>query len=257
MVTQDLDYGKEYFCHYCGGLGYTLVTLYPSLKPFVEAIIETLLELYGHSNELKVLDIGCARGYLVKMLRDYGIESFGVDISQYAILVAPSDIKPYLYVCDVAREKLPFSDEFFDLCVSIATFEHIDPKSLRSHTLREVRRVLKPSGVLVINVPNPLILSEREREEHVFVVGKDTWINFIEASGFRYDPRLTRLFERVRRRENKSMLRYHVNLLRLIYKRSSRYIKTLPDSIHTMIAYMVLLRRTLLPNDFSIVFIKL
>lgn len=42
------------------------------------------------------LDVGCAKGYLVKQLRELGITAYGIDISDYAIDQAPADVRPYL-----------------------------------------------------------------------------------------------------------------------------------------------------------------
>ncbi|MDH3324467.1 MAG: methionine biosynthesis protein MetW, partial [Candidatus Peregrinibacteria bacterium] len=44
----------------------------------------------------KVLDFGCAKGYLVKAFRILDIDAYGCDISRYAISEADKDIAPYL-----------------------------------------------------------------------------------------------------------------------------------------------------------------
>ena len=46
----------------------------------------------------RVLDAGCAKGFLVEALRDRGIEAFGVDISEYAISEVRPDIREYCRV---------------------------------------------------------------------------------------------------------------------------------------------------------------
>ncbi len=43
-----------------------------------------------------VLDVGCAKGFLVRALRDLGIEAFGADVSEYAIDSADRSIRQYL-----------------------------------------------------------------------------------------------------------------------------------------------------------------
>lgn len=54
--------------------------------------LKTVLGLAGN----KVLDYGCAKGYLVKGFRLLGVDAWGYDISKYAIKNAPHEIKPYL-----------------------------------------------------------------------------------------------------------------------------------------------------------------
>src|SRR5437867_12330579 len=53
----------------------------------------------------RVLDAGCAKGFLVESLRDRGIEAFGIDISEYAISEVRPDIRPY---CRVGSLVIPF-----------------------------------------------------------------------------------------------------------------------------------------------------
>ena len=50
--------------------------------PFFEMIAERIVDIF---NPKKVLDAGCACGYLVAALRDKGVEAYGIDISDYAI----------------------------------------------------------------------------------------------------------------------------------------------------------------------------
>jgi len=49
----------------------------------------------------KVLDIGCAYGFLVEDLRSFGVDAYGIDISQYAYDQATPEVQPYLTVADV------------------------------------------------------------------------------------------------------------------------------------------------------------
>lgn len=87
----------------------------------------------------KVLDIGCAKGYLVKALRWMGREAYGFDISDYALKMADSEVKKYL-------TKEP-PDMEFHFGIAKDVFEHI--------RLCELRRLLTKMriGVLFIIVP--------------------------------------------------------------------------------------------------------
>lgn len=60
--------------------------------PMVRAIVKHC----GIETTDRVLDFGCARGYVVKALRMEGIEAFGTDISKWAIDNAPEEVKPFL-----------------------------------------------------------------------------------------------------------------------------------------------------------------
>jgi ubiquinone/menaquinone biosynthesis C-methylase UbiE len=55
---------------------------------------------------------------------------------------------------------LPFADASFDAVVSFETIEHVDG-ALQEQMLRELRRVLKPGGFLVISSPNKAVYSDK------------------------------------------------------------------------------------------------
>jgi SAM-dependent methyltransferase len=68
-----------------------------------------------------VLDAGCAMGFLVESLRKKGVQSFGIDISEYAIQKVHPDVRPY---CQVASITDAFPQRY-DLIVSIEVLEHM------------------------------------------------------------------------------------------------------------------------------------
>jgi 2-polyprenyl-3-methyl-5-hydroxy-6-metoxy-1,4-benzoquinol methylase len=57
------------------------------------------------SDGREVLDVGCAKGFLVRHLRSLGIDAWGCDISEYAIARAPDDVREHVWVARV--EDLP------------------------------------------------------------------------------------------------------------------------------------------------------
>jgi SAM-dependent methyltransferase len=79
----------------------------------------------------RVLDFGCAKGFIVKALRILGIESFGVDVSAYAISQAPAEVAPYCSVIADCHDPACFS-QHFDWLVSKDVFEHIAESELRT-----------------------------------------------------------------------------------------------------------------------------
>jgi SAM-dependent methyltransferase len=85
-----------------------------------------------------VLDVGCAKGYLVYVLRVRGVEAYGVDWSRYAIEHGCPDARPYLLRASAIR--LPFADKRFALAASFDVLEHQDPQNA-SLALRDCARV--------------------------------------------------------------------------------------------------------------------
>lgn len=112
-------------------------------------VARALAEHYGLKPGMRVLDVGCGKGFLLYELTRAvpGIEVAGIDISAYAIESAKEDVRPFLDVGN-ARE-LPFEDNSFDLVVSMTTFHNLTVMDLFS-ALREVVRVGKGTAQYIL-----------------------------------------------------------------------------------------------------------
>lgn len=88
----------------------------------------------------RVLDIGCAKGFLVKDLRDAmpGLEVFGVDISEYALMHCHPDVVGRLHLG--SADHLPFPDDSFDCVLSLDTVHNL-PRPRAAMALREIQRL--------------------------------------------------------------------------------------------------------------------
>lgn len=75
----------------------------------------------------KVLDYGCAKGYLVKALRILDIEAFGCDISKYAISEVDKDMKDYCKLME--NGNMPFDYNFREV-IAKDVFEHFNESQL-------------------------------------------------------------------------------------------------------------------------------
>jgi SAM-dependent methyltransferase len=101
-----------------------------------------------------VLDLGCASGAFFPELINKGYEVTGVDsvpvmIEQANKLCKELEITVNLKLEDCA--KLSFQDSSFNVCIAVGLIEH-QMEDLT--TLREVRRILKDDGILVITIRN-------------------------------------------------------------------------------------------------------
>jgi ubiquinone/menaquinone biosynthesis C-methylase UbiE len=99
-----------------------------------------------------VLDAGCGTGYGAQILQMAGAASLtAVDISSEAVAATAGRVSP----ADVVRadlRDLPLEDDSFDLVVCWEVIEHVDEGE---RAISELRRVLKPSGILLVSSPNP------------------------------------------------------------------------------------------------------
>jgi SAM-dependent methyltransferase len=137
--------------------------------------------IYRALQPKRSVDIGCAKGYLVGSLNDLGIDSFGVDISGYAVSAADQKIKERLSVTDAEESPLPFSDNYADFVSILEVLEHLH--SFRLIT-SEARRILKISGYLLISTPNPQGRFAKIDPTHVSVNRRGYWIKLFAKEGF-------------------------------------------------------------------------
>jgi len=71
----------------------------------------------------KVLEIGCAKGFIVKDLRDLGVDCRGMDVSQYAFDQAESAVQPFLTVGDARTDLSQFGINEFAWVFSLRFWE--------------------------------------------------------------------------------------------------------------------------------------
>lgn len=108
----------------------------------------------------KVLDVGCGRGEVVFQTANRGAISTGLDFSLDTIKIA-QDVRGMhtpeirnrinFVLCD--GEEIPFPDNTFDKVFLLDIVEHLSNEEIHA-VLLEIRRVLKPNGLLIIHTPN-------------------------------------------------------------------------------------------------------
>lgn len=114
------------------------------------AFARDLAKHYGLKPGDRVLDIGCAKGFLLHDFREAvpGIEVAGLDISGYAIERAMDDVKPFVQVGNATA--LPYPDKSFDLVVSINTLHNLLIFDLFK-ALQEIERVGRRHKYLILD----------------------------------------------------------------------------------------------------------
>ena len=97
---------------------------------------------------LRILDIGCGSGLMLKSLRDFG-DVYGMDASSSAIKFSKTlhngTIKKGLLPWQI-----PFQEDFFDLIVALDVIEHVDEDQ---EALISINNLMKKEGLLILTVP--------------------------------------------------------------------------------------------------------
>lgn len=140
------EFGKDFF----DGdrkYGYGGFTYNPR---FWQPVIPDIVNEYNLSNKSTLLDIGCAKGF---MLFDFSllypdIASCGLDISEYAVNCAVPQIKDRLKVGNATD--LPYEDDSFDLVISINTIHNLERDDLIK-SLKEIQRVSKKYSFITVD----------------------------------------------------------------------------------------------------------
>jgi ubiquinone/menaquinone biosynthesis C-methylase UbiE len=115
-----------------------------------------------------VLDIACGEGYGSNLLAASAGAVSGVDLDNDVVIAATQKYKrPNLAFKQGDATKIPFNDAVFDVVVSFETLEHHDK---HQEMIFEVKRVLRPGGILVISTPDKLIYSDRKKYANPFHV---------------------------------------------------------------------------------------
>ena len=98
-----------------------------------------------------VLDIACGTGYGVGLLGSKASFVAGVDIDIDAVISAKSECGENAAAILGNGLGLPFADNTFGVITSFETLEHLNE---RTRFLSELRRVLRPGGILFLSTPN-------------------------------------------------------------------------------------------------------
>jgi len=113
-----------------------------------------LIAGFALARDARILDIGTSTGTNLRLLRELGFtRGEGLDASAEAVRWCAE--KGYGKVTQGDVCALPFDDASFDLVLATDIIEHVDDDGA---ALREIRRVLKPGGRVLITVPAFMLL---------------------------------------------------------------------------------------------------
>jgi SAM-dependent methyltransferase len=178
-------YDEEYFQPHNRKSSYIYPFTWEVEREGCMACAKTIIEHFNPSN---VLELGCAKGFLLKALKELkpDIEVVGCDISRFAL---ENLIEPFpVFLCDV-RDGIPVKSQSFDVVVATNLLEHIDHEYVAG-VIAELRRVSR-RWVFVsmpISLQNANLLHLGD-QSHVSVLPLSYWICQFYRHGFLLDIR--------------------------------------------------------------------
>lgn len=103
------------------------------------------------------LDIGSGTGELIELMqKEFKVTSTACDYTDQLMQIPGQKVD----VVDLNTEALPYPDATFDLVTMTEVVEHIEH---HHRTMREIYRILKPGGLVVLSTPNILNVKSRLR----------------------------------------------------------------------------------------------
>lgn len=179
------QFGRDFFDgnrnHGYGGFNYS--------PRFWQPVIPTFQQHWNLDKNSSVLDVGCAKGFMMHDLAELipGITVKGIDISEYAVAHAIDDMKPHVQVA--CATKLPFPDKSFDITISINTVHNLEREEC-AMALQEIERVSRKGSYITVDAyRNP---EEKKRMDAWNLTAKtilsvDDWVQFFKDVGYTGD----------------------------------------------------------------------
>lgn len=140
-------------------------------------------ELAGMKRCQSIYDLGCGKGALVHHLVAKGYDAYGIDLQKGERVIQADLNRP-----------LPLPSQSVDCVTSLANLEHLEQPDVN---LREIHRILKPGGKLILTTPSTAakpvleflafklkLIDAREILDHKRYYSKKTLQQALKAAGF-------------------------------------------------------------------------
>lgn len=153
------------------------------IDPFLKSLRIQVSEFSSLKNGDKAIDVCCGSGTQAEAYSAKGVCTTGIDLDETMINLARKHSKglmrPPEFILADARN-LPYKDASFDYA-SISLAIHDKDRKLRSEIISEMKRIVKPSGVLLFadfNYPMPSNLYGFSAKTIEFIAGGEHYRNF-------------------------------------------------------------------------------
>jgi len=165
--------------------------------------VEVILKLMGNVSGKKILDFGCGEGFIGNELAKKGAQVTGIDYAEAGIRLARERFRDIDFKIGDASTLNKFKQENFDAVLLIDVIEHV---SEQGKLLDDIKRILKPRGLILINTDVGLNIWTKSRLFTKFI----NFSNLFSSSGKAY--RTIKKIEAPR----KTLKNYHLSHIGLL-----------------------------------------
>ena len=154
------------------------------------SVARDIIDHYRLKSGMRVLDVGCGKGFLVKdlMLQCPGLEVFGLDISLYALQRAHEELIGRLHLG--SGDNLPFPADSFDCVLSLNTI-HNFKRDAAFKAMSEIQRVCKTNKSFVVvdsfNTPAQKEIFKSWVLTAEFYDYPEAWLKLFDEAGYTGD----------------------------------------------------------------------
>ncbi|MBO6520055.1 MAG: class I SAM-dependent methyltransferase [Rhodospirillales bacterium] len=150
-------------------------------------VASDIIAHFGLKPGARVLDIGCAKGFLVKDLLSQGMDAYGLDISNYALMNCEPEVVGRLHLGSAVS--LPFPDNSFDCVLSLNTIHNFKrPDAITA--MKEIQRLC--NGKAFVQVDSYHTAEQKEIFESWVLTAEfhdypDEWVKLFDEAGYTGD----------------------------------------------------------------------
>ena len=156
---------------------------------FFKKIVMSMIKHYKLNKKSKILDIGCAKGFMMYEFKKAlpNCEIKGIDISKYCKKKAIKKMKKYIKVGTC--EKLPYPSKYFDFVTSISTIHNVTKTGIKK-SLKEIVRVSKKNAFIRVKAHKNI--QHKKKIDQWNIVAKSNlsekdWLRLFKETNYKGD----------------------------------------------------------------------